>query len=31
MKIATAANARTATACKDSLNKGLRAAFSAGA
>ena len=30
MKIATAANARTATACKDSLNKGLRAAFSAG-
>lgn len=30
MKIATAANARTATAAKDSLNKGLRAAFSAG-
>ena len=30
MKIATAANARTATACKNSLNKGLRAAFSAG-
>ena len=30
MKIATAANGRTATACKDSLNKGLRAAFSAG-
>ena len=30
MKIATAANSRTATACKDSLNKGLRVAFSAG-
>ena len=30
MKIATAANARTATACGKSLNKGLRAAFSAG-
>ena len=30
MKIATAANARTATACKNSLNKGLRVAFSAG-
>ena len=30
MKIATAANARTATACQSSLNKGLRAAFSAG-
>ena len=30
MKIATAANARTSTACKDSLNKGLRVAFSAG-
>lgn len=30
MKIATAANARTAVACKDSLNKGLRTAFSAG-
>ena len=30
MKIATAANGRTATACKESLNKGLRAAFSAG-
>ena len=30
MKIATAANARTATACESSLNKGLRAAFSAG-
>ncbi len=30
MKIATAANARTATACEKSLNKGLRAAFSAG-
>ena len=27
MKIATAANARTATACQSSLNKGLRAAF----
>ena len=30
MKIATAANARTATACGKSINKGLRAAFSAG-
>ena len=30
MKIATAANARTATAAEKSLNKGLRAAFSAG-
>ena len=30
MKIATAANARTSTACQSSLNKGLRAAFSAG-
>lgn len=30
MKIATAANARTANACQDSLNKGLRIAFSAG-
>lgn len=30
MKIATAANSRTATAAKDSLNKSLRAAFSAG-
>ena len=30
MKIATAANARTATACESSMNKGLRAAFSAG-
>ena len=30
MKIATVANARTATAAQDSLNKGLRAAFSAG-
>ena len=30
MKIATAANARTATAAEQSLNKGLRAAFSAG-
>ena len=30
MKIATAANARTATAAQNSLNKGLRAAFSAG-
>ena len=30
MKIATAANARTANACIDGLNKGLRVAFSAG-
>ncbi len=30
MKIATAANARTANACRDGLNKGLRIAFSAG-
>ncbi len=30
MKIATAANARTANACRDGLNKGLRVAFSAG-
>ncbi len=30
MKIATAANARTANACKSSLNKGLKVAFSAG-
>ena len=30
MKIATAANSRTATAAKEGLNKGLRAAFSAG-
>ncbi len=30
MKIATAANARTANACRNSLNKGLRVAFSAG-
>lgn len=30
MKIATASNARTATAAKEGLNKGLRAAFSAG-
>ncbi|MCL2031620.1 MAG: sodium-translocating pyrophosphatase [Oscillospiraceae bacterium] len=30
MKLATAANSRTATACKDSLNKGLRVSFSAG-
>ena len=30
MKIATAANARTATAAQHSLNRGLRAAFSAG-
>ena len=30
MKIATAANARTANAAEDSLNKGLRIAFSAG-
>ena len=30
MKIATAANARTANACRSSLNKGLRVAFSAG-
>ena len=30
MKIATLANSRTANACQDSLNKGLRVAFSAG-
>ena len=30
MKIATAANARTANACRSSLNSGLRVAFSAG-
>ena len=30
MKIATAANARTANACMSGLNKGLRVAFSAG-
>lgn len=30
MKIATAANARTAKACMDGLNRGLRVAFSAG-
>ncbi len=30
MKIATAANSRTANACRDGLNKGLRIAFSAG-
>jgi K(+)-stimulated pyrophosphate-energized sodium pump len=30
MKIATAANARTANACREGLNKGLRVAFSAG-
>ena len=30
MKIATLANARTANACRNSLNKGLRIAFSAG-
>ena len=30
MKLATYANSRTATACKDSLNKGLRVAFSSG-
>ena len=30
MKIATASNARTANACRTSLNKGLRVAFSAG-
>ena len=30
MKIATAANARTANACRDGLNTGLRIAFSAG-
>ena len=30
MKIATAANARTANAARDGLNKGLRVAFSAG-
>ncbi len=30
MKIATAANARTANACREGLNRGLRIAFSAG-
>ena len=30
MKIATASNARTANACQESLNSGLRVAFSAG-
>ena len=30
MKIATSANARTANACREGLNKGLRVAFSAG-
>lgn len=30
MKIATAANARTANACRQGLNRGLRVAFSAG-
>ena len=30
MKIATAANSRTANACREGLNKGLRVAFSAG-
>ena len=30
MKIATLANSRTANACRESLNKGLRVAFSAG-
>ena len=30
MKIATATNARTANACRDGLNRGLRVAFSAG-
>ena len=30
MKVATAANARTANGCQESLNRGLRAAFSAG-
>ena len=30
MKIATAANARTANACREGLNRGLRVAFSAG-
>lgn len=30
MKIATAANSRTASACRTGLNKGLRVAFSAG-
>ena len=30
MKIATATNARTANACREGLNKGLRIAFSAG-
>ena len=30
MKIATLSNARTANACRDGLNKGLRVAFSAG-
>jgi K(+)-stimulated pyrophosphate-energized sodium pump len=31
MKIATAANSRTANACRNSLNSGLRVAFSSGA
>ena len=30
MKIATLSNARTANACRDGLNRGLRVAFSAG-
>ena len=30
MKIATASNARTANACREGLNRGLRVAFSAG-
>ena len=30
MKIATASNSRTANACRESLNRGLRVAFSAG-
>lgn len=30
MKVATAANARTANACREGLNRGLRVAFSAG-
>ena len=30
MKIATAANSRTANACREGLNRGLRVAFSAG-
>ena len=30
MKVATSANARTANACREGLNKGLRVAFSAG-